>query len=107
MITSFSAYSAPLLSEVNAALTQELKNDALAAGWPVKVVDSLTVTTNNFNIVVNYDEIYDIEIGDLEYGTENSLPKPVFRLFLDKHSTIISDNMADSYLKYLEEAKVF
>ena len=107
MITSFSAYSAPLLSEVNAVLTQELKNDALAAGWPAKIIQTLTVTTSSLSIVVNYDEAYDVQIGDLEYGSEQSAPKPVFRLFLDKHSNIISDNMADSYLKYLEETKVF
>jgi hypothetical protein len=107
MITSFNAYSAPLLSEINATLTQELRNDALAAGWPSKIVSSLTVTTSNFNIVVNYDQEFDVEIGDLEYGTQDSAPRPVFRLFIDKHSNIISDNVADSYLKYLEDAEVF
>jgi len=107
MITSFSAYSAPLLSEVNSTLTQELKNDALAAGWPANIIETLTVTTKNFSIVVNYDQMYDTQIGDLEYGTQNEAPKPVFRLFLDKHGNIISDKMADSYLKYLEETKVF
>jgi hypothetical protein len=107
MITSFSAYASPLLSEINAPLTQELKNDAIAAGWPAQIVETLTVTTNNFSIVANYDQIYSAQIGDLEYGSQKEGPRPVFRLFLDKHSNIISDNVADSYLKYLEEAKVF
>lgn len=107
MITSFNAYSAPLLSEINATLTQELRNDALAAGWPTNVVESLSITTSGFSIVVNYSPEYETEIGELEYGTQNSAPRPVFRLFLDKHSNIISDNVADSYLKYLEDAEVF
>jgi len=107
MITSFNAYSAPLLSEINATLTQELRNDALAAGWPTNVVESLSITANGFSFVVNYGSKYDNEIGDLEYGTQDIAPKPVFRLFIDKHSNIISDNVADSYLKYLEDAEVF
>ena len=107
MITSFNAYSAPLLSEINATLTQELRNDALAAGWPTNVVESLSITASGFSLVVNYSPDYETEIGDLEYGTQTSSPRPVFRLFLDKHANIISDNIADSYLKYLEDAEVF
>ena len=52
-------------------------------------------------ITVDYDENYASIIEDLEYGTEESAPRPILRNFLDKHSDAIEGELVDLALGFL------
>jgi hypothetical protein len=91
------------LTSIDKQLTKELKADAIKAGWPRKVVNSLTIKITKLGISVSYPENMDEEVSGLEYGTLTLPPNPVFRKFIDKHKDVVVGNIIDWSLDYLEE----
>lgn len=63
-------------------LTLELRRKARSAGWPLKLVNSLTVVAEKGAIFVDYPEEYRQEIEDTEYGTTSKPPVSVIRPFI-------------------------
>jgi hypothetical protein len=89
------------LRSVEKDLTKALKLDAKRAGWPANVVNTLNVRVLRNEIVVNYPETYSESVDDLEYGSLEASPKPVFRTFINKHIGKITSNLEDTLAKEL------
>jgi hypothetical protein len=104
MTLAFKDSAKTSLKDLNKALTTELRSDALAAGWPRELVKSLEVSINKLSIMIDYDERYAVKIEDLEYGTEDTNPSPVFRKFIDKHGDIVTGAVTDWSLNYLMDS---
>ena len=81
------------LRSIEPKLTKELRAAAIKAGWPKEVARVLKVTVVDDSLSVNYPNKYEDQIGDLEYGTRTIGPKPVFRMFMKKHSKTVADAM--------------
>ena len=89
------------LSGLETSLTKELIRDAIRAGWPAKIAKTLFVTVDKLSISIKYDSKYANQINDLEYGTEEIAPNPIFRTFLNKHSNLIDNKVSEWSLNYL------
>lgn len=76
-------------------LTLAFQKDAYAAGWPKEIVSKLSIAIQDLKIVVKCPEKFAAEIEDLEYGSLTSPPKPVIRLFMQKHSNEITTKLSD------------
>lgn len=91
------------LRKLEARLTRDIKLQAVRAGWPKELASVLRVTVANDEILVNYPNEKADEIEDLEYGTRAASPKPVFRSFINKHGSVISESLENWVLKTLSE----
>ena len=81
------------LRSLEPKLTKEVRLAAIKAGWPKEVARVLKVTVADDSITVTYPDEYADQIDDLEYGTRTVGPKPVFRLFVRKHTKTMADAM--------------
>lgn len=81
--------------------TLMLRKDAVAAGWPAKCVNKLTVVVTSDGITIEYPEDLAEEIEDLEYGTYTTSPSPVMRSFIERHTEELGTELANSTIEYL------
>lgn len=68
-------------------LTPKLRNMASDAGWPIEIVQSLTLIYSGGHIVVDYPKELSSQIEDLEYGTVGTPPNSVIRTFSLRYET--------------------
>jgi hypothetical protein len=104
--TTFKDTAANSLKALQSSLTKELQSDALSAGWPKMYANSLSVRINKSNIYIDYSEQLAQDIEDLEYGSESQPPKPILRLFIDRHSEDFQNIFAESSVNYLFDSGV-
>ena len=89
-------------------LTLELRDLAVAAGWPADVARSLSVVLNDGSLNIDYPENMDKRIQDLEYGNFQTPPKTVFRKFMYRTEGVASSILGGEVLDQLVmEAEVF
>lgn len=73
------------LDRVAKSLTPRLRLAARVGGWPADVASKLSLGRDeNGMLVPQYDGDWE-EVENLEYGTEDEPPKPVFNNFFDNH----------------------
>jgi len=89
------------LKAMGPKFTLLLRKDAVAAGWPSKLVNSLKVVIDESGLSIEYSEENAEAIEDLEYGTYTSSPNPVMRLFLERHTDDFSSELADATIDAL------
>jgi hypothetical protein len=94
------------LKKLERTLTSRLREDALAAGWPTSIVAKLRVVVGRSDIDVSYPDALATAIGDLEYGTPHSNPRPVFRKFARKHSALLENRIAELSIDLLFDSGV-
>lgn len=87
-------------------LTAALRKAASAAGWDSMIVSQLTVIAEDSGISIEYPEHLAEKIEDLEYGTIDTPPLPVFRTFLTKNSAVFENTVTESLVDNLFEAGV-
>ena len=88
------------LAKTAAKLTAAIRKDAIASGWPIKYASALSVKVVKATVKIEYPDALAAEIEDLEYGTQDSSPRPVIRVFMNKHGDIISDAIAEASVDY-------
>jgi hypothetical protein len=89
-------------------LTLELRDLAVAAGWPVDVASALSVVLNNGSLNIDYPESMDQRVQDLEYGSFEKPPKSVMRKFMYRTEQVTSQILGGEVLDTLiMEAGVF
>jgi hypothetical protein len=103
MNINFNTYAGSKLKGTDPELTKLIRSDASLAGWPKKIISKLSVSITNSKVVVNYPNEFSDEIEDLEYGSKNSSPLPVFRRFESKHGDVISQRIETVSVNYLVE----
>lgn len=91
MIEDLSRSAVKSIKKLEGSLTTAIKRDALKAGWPKDLVASLRVKITDDSMSVVYSDAESAAIEDLEFGTQGSSPRPVFRKFADKHYSEISE----------------
>ena len=101
MNVDFKTSAAKSLKGIDPVLTNLLRKSARSAKWPENVVKSLRVAVQDLNIVIYYPEKYAEEVEDLEYGSLNSPPKPIFRTYITKNSDLISGKIEEWSVNYL------
>lgn len=87
-------------------LTARIRMDAVKAGWPKKVADSLSVKVSKDEIVAEYPENLTDIIMDLEYGNQSASPKPVFRRFINNNQGLLTDTVVESSIDYLFDEEI-
>lgn len=107
--TSSSEELATLYAESAAKeLTLELRDLAVAAGWPADVARSLSVVLSNGSLNIDYPENMDKRIQDLEYGNSETPPKTVLRKFMYRTEGVASAILGGEVLdQIIMEAEVF
>lgn len=89
-------------------LTLELRDLAVAAGWPADVASSLSVVLINGSLNIDYPESMDQRIQDLEYGSFEKPPKSVLRKFMYRTEQVTSQILGGEILDtIIMEAGVF
>jgi hypothetical protein len=89
-------------------LTLELRDMAVAAGWPPGVAGSLSVVLTNGTLNIDYPESMEERIQDLEYGSFEKPPMSVFRKFMYRTEQVTSQILGREVLDNLiVEAGVF
>jgi hypothetical protein len=83
-----------ILPNMDIQLTQELREDAVNAGWPTELVEDMSVVFVRNSILIKY-RYYRKEIEDIEYGDGANGPSPVIRSFMKKHGDEIYDGLVD------------
>jgi hypothetical protein len=82
--------------------TPILKDTAIKAGWPPYIVNEMVVKEEDGELYIDYPLELTDKINDIEYGTQNSAPNSVLRLFLSRHQSK-SDEFSDNvYVDALE-----
>jgi hypothetical protein len=87
-------------------LTAALQADAKSAKWPDEVIQALSIEVDENGVNVSYPEQLDKQIDDLEYGNSGIPPRPVLRLFADRHSDLFTEAVADGAFDYLFDSEV-
>ena len=106
MATTFKNTAVKSLKSLQSSLTKELQSDAMSAGWPSTYSKALSVRINESNVYIDYPANLVQEIEDLEYGTESQPPKPILRMFIDRHSDDFQSIFAESSVNYLFDSGV-
>ena len=89
-------------------LTLELRDTAVAAGWPADVASSLSVVLEGGSLNIDYPESMDQRIQDLEYGSFEKPPKSVMRKFMYRTEKVTSEILGGEVLdSIIMEAEVF
>ena len=89
-------------------LTLELRDLAVAAGWPTDIASNLSVVLTNGSLNIDYPESMDQRVQDLEYGSFNKPPKSVMRKFQYRTEQVTSNILGGEVLDNLiMEAGVF
>lgn len=94
-------------SSLSEPLTKALRAAAAAAGWDSMVVQQLSVIATDTGISVDYPESIADVVEDLEYGTIDRPPLPVFRTFLTKNQDMIGNSIEESVVDNLFDGGVF
>ena len=89
------------LIKIQNELTNLLRVDAVLALWPKNIASKLKVVITKSEIIITYPNNLAQQVEDLEYGSKETTPLPVFRRFIAKHGNVISNNIADSTLNFL------
>lgn len=89
------------LESAQTSANEALKKKALESGWPAHLATSLQLDTFG---EINYPEEYRKEIEDLEYGTTETPPISVIRLF--KEESHYKENLENMMVESLFEAGV-
>lgn len=89
------------ITDLEKILTSRIRKDAVTAGWPKRVADSISVKVTKDEILAEYPENLTDTIMDLEYGNQNASPKPVLRRFVVNNQGLLADAVAESSLEYL------
>lgn len=84
-------------------LTAELKDMAKASGWPKSVIDSLSVSFDGSNMVVDYPAKLSKVVDDLEYGNGSDLPNSVIRSFIYRSGETVKSVLANRSVTNLFE----
>lgn len=82
-------------------LTRDLRAAARKAGWPATIVRSLSVVISGTTISVTYPDAIKEQVENLEYGTPDVSPKPIFRTFTSRHENLIAQTVAEGALNHL------
>jgi hypothetical protein len=101
-----SSYVAKALTSIAPQLTKQLRVAAKTAGWPEKIIKSISISTNNGQIAVMYPEKLKSDVEDLEYGNGDVPPAPVIRTFVDKNKNFIDGVVAEASIDALFKAGV-
>lgn len=89
-------------------LTVELRDMAVAAGWPTDVASSLSVVLTNGSLNIDYPESMEQRVQDLEYGSFQKPPMSVMRKFMYRTEQVTSQILGGEVLDNLiMEAGVF
>jgi hypothetical protein len=91
------------LKKLTKTLTADIRKDALIAGWPVALADSLSVKIERNSLSVEYPEDFSQKIEDLEYGDGMSTPRPVLRRFASKHKLKLKNDITEASADWLFE----
>lgn len=92
---------APHLKSMEPVFTRDLRAAARKAGWPASITRSLSVVISGTSINVVYPEAVKEQVENLEYGTPDVSPKPIFRTFTTKHENLIAQTVAEGTLNHL------
>lgn len=84
-------------------LTESIRKDALIAGWPLFLANSLSVRVDRNSLAVEYPEDLAEKIEDLEYGNGTSTPRPVLRKFASKHKLKLKNDITEASAEWLFE----
>ncbi len=76
-------------------LTEELKATAKTSGWPNAVIESLSVTFDGSNIIVDYPKQLSQIVDNLEYGNGSNLPNSVIRAFIYRSGDTVKDVLSN------------
>lgn len=106
MATNFKNTAASSLKSLQSSLTKELRADALAVGWPKIYANTLSVRINESNIYIDYPGQMAADIEDLEYGSGDTPPKPLMRLFIDRHARDFENIFAEASINDLFDSGV-
>lgn len=82
-------------------LTKALIAQAAQAGWPRNLANSLRVRVANDDIMVTYPPLLAREIEDLEYGSLDEGPRPVFRRFVEQQYATLNKALEDALSEIL------
>lgn len=106
MKLDISTYANKFTAATDPELTSLIKLDAKAAEWPIAIIKTLKVSIKDLKIVAYYPEKYAEEVENLEYGTSNDSPRPVFRRFLVKNEAFVFNKLSSWSVEYLFEQGV-
>jgi hypothetical protein len=95
--TELNYISAEVAAELVEELNADLKDSATNAGWPSRIVSSLSVKKLDGSIYIDYPSVVSNEILDLEYGTETTQPSAVMRKFKNRNADKIAKLTVDAY----------
>ena len=93
-------------SGLSEPLTKALKQAAQAAGWDSMIVEQLSVLANDSGIHIEYPEGIADAVEDLEYGSLDHPPLPVFRVFLSKNAALFENSVSESVVDNLFDSGV-
>ena len=82
-------------------LTKALVSQAIQAGWPRNLASALRVRVASDDIMVTYPPLLAKDIEDLEYGTLDEGPRPVFRRFVEKQYATLNKALEDALSEIL------
>jgi len=72
-------------------LNERLKTAASDAGWPIHIVESLSVDYDGEVVYVRVPPAYEEEVDNLEYGTPYGLPNAVIGPFIARSENVIKE----------------
>lgn len=94
--------SSQTASELVAPLTNQLRNIAFASGWPVELIQALTVEIDDTHtLYVNYPDEAKEAVENMEYGDINGLPNAVIRPFILRAPALVEETLRKSALQDL------
>ena len=88
-------------SDLAKSLTAQLRAEAIDKEWPANVANSLAVKVDAQGISVSYPDAISGAVEDLEYGTRDSHPRAVIRMFINSHEREIVSHVAEGSVDYL------
>ena len=83
--------------------TPLLKDTAIKAGWPPYIVNEMVVKEEDGELYIDYPPELTNKINDIEYGTQNSAPNSVLRVFLSRHQSQTDEFSDTVYVDALAE----
>jgi len=88
-------------------LTSVLRNMAFRAEWPSDIIVQLVVKAEDENLYISYPEEFEARIQDLEYGTPNTSPQPVLRIFTARYAANLEREVSETLFHLMENMGVF
>jgi hypothetical protein len=87
-------------------LTADLRKQATAAGWPKKIVSSLSVVVDKDKVSISYPNKLAQEVEDLEYGKVGGFANAVMRKFTTQVDTVLDDAVVSATNDYAFSGEV-